>query len=312
MIMTITSKQEKFLNKIIPIPSLKLGTVIKELQTGIVASTGVDTDVIVRSGSGEVLIGQGAGSDVDWKAISGDATLSNTGAFALVGNDHSTPGIGKLPKLAIGEYDTADAVEAVAASATDINADTDVVTVTAHGFSTGDCVNVATSDTLPTGISANTAYYVRKGTDNTFTLYDTRAHAVAGGATGLVNITAVGTGDQTFTSVTAIGQHYLGVTLPDNALVIGGGVEVLTTFTDGADDSMTLALSIKDANDLVTATAVSAEGNRWDAGNHDIVPDNTGSSAIKLAAASELLVTVGDDQPSAGKMRVWLLYIEGI
>jgi hypothetical protein len=310
--MAISDKHKKILNRIIPIAGINLGTVIKELQLGIVASTGVDTDVIVKSGSGEVLIGQGAGSDVDWKAISGDITLANTGAVALAGNDHSTVGIGKLPKLAIGEYDAADAVEAVAASDTDINTDTGVISITAHGFSTGDCVNVATSDTLPTGISANTAYYVRKSSDNAFTLYDTRARAVAGGATGLVNITAVGVGNQTFTSVTAIGQHYLGVTLPDNALIIGGGVEVLTTFTDGGDDNTTLALSIKSANDIVTATAVSAEGSRWDAGNFDIIPDNTGSTAIKLAAASELLVTIGADQPSAGKMRVWLLYIEGI
>lgn len=310
--MAISDKQEKILNRIIPIPGINLGTVIQELQVGIVASTGVDTDVMVRSGSGEVLIGQGAGSDVDWKAISGDITLANTGAVALTGNDHSTVGIGKLPKLAIGEYDAADAVTAVAASATDINTDTEVISVVDHGFSTGDCVNVSTSDTLPTGISANTAYYVRKSNDDAFTLYDTRAHAVAGGATGLVNITAAGTGNQTFVSVTAIGQHYLGVTLPDNALVIGGGVEVLTTFADGADDSVTLALSINGANDLVTATAVSAEGSIWDAGNRDIIPDNTGSTAIKLTAARELLLTIGDDQVSTGKMRVWLLYIEGI
>lgn len=293
-------------------PGLNLGTVIQELQLGIVAAQSIGTEELERASSGEIIIGQGSGSDVDWKSLSGDITLSNTGAVALTGNDHSTTGINKLPKLAIGEYDTADAVEAVAASATDIDADTDVITVTAHGFSTGDCVNVATSDALPTGISANTAYYIRKGNDNTFTLYDTRAHAVAGGATGLVNITAVGTGDQTFTSITAIGQHYLGVTLPDNALVIGGGVEVLTTFTDGGDDNTTLALSIKSANDIITATAISAGGTPWDAGNHDIIPDNTGSTAIKLTAASELLVTVGADQPSAGKMRVWLLYIEGI
>lgn len=309
--MAISNKHKKILNKIIPIPGINLGTVIQELQIGIVASTGVNTDVIVRSGSGEVLIGQGAGSDVDWKAISGDITLANTGAVALAGNDHSTVGIGKLPKLAIGEYDAADAVEAVAASDTDINTDTGVISITAHGFSTGDCVNVATSNTLPTGISANTAYYVKKSNDNAFTLYDTRAHAVAGEATGLVDITAAGTGDQTFVSVLGIGAHYLGATLPDNALVIGGGVEVLTTCTDGDGDDATLALSINGANDLVSAT-VGGAGTVWAAGNQDIIPDSTGGTAIKLTAACELTLTVAVDRLSAGKMRVWLLYIEGI
>ena len=64
-------------------------------------------------------------------------------------------------------------------------------------------------------------------------MYDTRANAVAGGATGLVNITDAGAGNHTFVSLVGIGSHYLGATLPDNALVIGGGVEVLTTYADG-------------------------------------------------------------------------------
>lgn len=78
------------------------------------------------------------------------------------------------------------------------------------------------------------------------------------------------------------------------------------------DDSATLALSINDANDLVTATAISAAGDIWDEGNHDILPDSTGTTAIKLTGERELTLTIADNQVSAGKMRVWLLYIEGI
>lgn len=232
--------------------------------------------------------------------------------YKLAGTDYSTVGADKLPKIAIGEWDASDAIAAVVASATGIDTDTEILTSVAHGFSDGDCVNATTSDTLPTGISVDTAYYVHVESDDTFTLYDTRAHAVAGGATGLVNITAAGTGDQTFTSVTGIGQHYLGATLPDNALVIGGGVEVLTTCTDGADDSATIALQIEGANDIVTATAISADGDIWAAGNHDIVPDNTGSTAVKLTAERELLAVIADDQIGTGKFRVWLEYLEGI
>jgi hypothetical protein len=231
----------------------------------------------------------------------------------LAGSIHSSSGQNFMPKLAIGEWNAASAKAAVVASTTGVNTTTNILTSNAaHGFTTGDCVNVATSTTLPTGISANTGYYVNVVSTTTFKLYDTRANAVAGGTSGLIDIAAAGTGNQTCTSVTAIGQHYLGATLPDNALVIGGGVEVLTTLADGDDDSATVAIQINGADDLVSAVAITTEGGAWDAGNHDIIPDNTGSSAIKLTAARELLAVIGDTQIGTGRFRVWLLYIEGV
>lgn len=242
--------------------------------------------------------------------VSGDVSITAAGVISIA-TDHATPGADKFPKLAIGEHDVGDSVSITVAS-TAVDADTDTITKTAHGFSTGDCVNVSTSTTLPTGISADTGYYVNRVSSSTFKLYDTRAHAVAGGATGLVNITAAGAGNHTFASLVGIGSHYLGATLPDNALVIGGGIEVITGYADDDNDSATLAISINSANDLVTATAISAGGNIWDAGNRDIVPDSTGTTAIKLTADRELTLTIADDQLTAGKMRVWLMYIEGI
>jgi hypothetical protein len=75
---------------------------------------------------------------------------------------------------------------------TDVNATTDVITVTAHAFATGDAVRVYSFDTLPTGLTAGTLYYLRAASANTFTLHPTRADAVSN--TNLVNITAAGTG----------------------------------------------------------------------------------------------------------------------
>lgn len=48
---------------------------------------------------------------------------------------------------------------------------------------------------LPTGLSASTTYYVRPYNDSfkEFQLYDTYAHAMDGGATGLINLTTTGT-----------------------------------------------------------------------------------------------------------------------
>jgi hypothetical protein len=268
----------------------------------------VDLNRLEEGDEGDIIVYDSAGV-AKVVPVSGDVSITAAGAITI-STDHATPGADKFPKLAIGEYDVADSISKTVAS-TAVSADNDTITATAHGFATGDCVNVTTSTTLPTGISADTAYYVNRVDAATFKLYDTRAHAVAGGATGLVNITAAGAGNHTFVSVLGIGSHYLGATLPDNALVIGGGVEVLTTCTDGDGDDATLALSINAGNDLVSAT-VGGTGTVWAAGNSDIVPDSTGSTAIKLTAARELTLTIAVDRLSAGKLRVWLMYIEGV
>lgn len=70
----------------------------------------------------------------------------------------------------------------------------DEITVNAAAlFETGDDVRVSSTGTLPTNLSAGTVYYIRKSSTTVFTLYTSRANAVAGGATGRVDLT-VGTG----------------------------------------------------------------------------------------------------------------------
>jgi len=263
--------------------------------------------------------------------VTGDVTIGNTGVTAigagkvtnamlegsiatskLLAADHGV-GLNKVEFMAVGEYDFADAKEVVVPSATGITHATDLFTKAAHGLVDGDVVNVTTSGALPTGLSVDTAYYVRKISADSFKLYDTRAHALDTGAvTGLVEITDNGTGDQTFLAGAGIGQHALGVTLPDNAIITGGFVDVLTTFKDEDNDSATIAIQVQGANDIVNATAISAVGNIWDAGLRDVIPDATGSTAVKTDAAREMLMVVADDQLEAGKMRVYLRYVQGI
>lgn len=113
----------------------------------------------------------------------------------------------------------------------------------------------------------------------------------------------------------AAGAHSLGVTLPDNALVLYGIVEILTTFADGIDDSATMALSIEGANDLITATAISS-GTFWDAVKAKaVVPDALRlagiATAIKLTAARAVTMTVAVHTVTAGKLVGWLFYVEG-
>jgi hypothetical protein len=72
---------------------------------------------------------------------------------------------------------------------TAIDATADTATIVAHGFVTGSPVFVTV-----TGLTAGTVYYARAEDVDTLTFYDTKAHALAGGATGLGNITALGSG----------------------------------------------------------------------------------------------------------------------
>jgi hypothetical protein len=84
---------------------------------------------------------------------------------------------------------------------------TNIFTATAHGLTTGMPVQVSNSGgALPSGLSAATSYFAAVIDANTFYLYDTRAHAVAGGPTGKVSVSDNGTGTQTATTVATAGS----------------------------------------------------------------------------------------------------------
>jgi len=111
--------------------------------------------------------------------------------------------------------------------------------------------------------------------------------------------------------------HGLGVTLPDNAIVLGGGIEILTNFTStaGGTDKATIALSIQGANDLITATAIES-ATFWDAVAWKVVvPDALAAAGvatpIKLTAAREVTATVGVCALTGGKLVGWLFYVVG-
>jgi len=79
-------------------------------------------------------------------------------------------------------------------------ADPCVVTLASHGFIDGTAILFTTTGALPTGITASTYYYIRSTGTNTFNLYDTAAHAIAGGATGRVATTGTQSGVHTMAS----------------------------------------------------------------------------------------------------------------
>ncbi len=78
------------------------------------------------------------------------------------------------------------------------NATTNLLTTPSSTlFVTGDDMQVSSSGTLPGGLSVKTVYYINKQSSTTYYLYDTRANAISGGATGRVDITSTGSGTHT-------------------------------------------------------------------------------------------------------------------
>lgn len=106
-------------------------------------------------------------------------------------------------------------------------------------------------------------------------------------------------------AISAIG---LGVSLPDNAVVLGGMVDVETTLTTAGADAGTIAISVEGADDIVLAIAVSDGSNPWDAGGQDIIPDGTGSARVKTTQTREVTATIAGQVVTAGKFTVFLNY----
>ncbi len=110
----------------------------------------------------------------------GTSTAAYSGAAAYVGiRDSATPNAGNL--LLYGPNVSSTPVDYVAVASTDI------FTSPGHGFVNTDLVVPFDSDTMPTGINADTRYFVVTSTTDTFQLSLT-----SGGAA--INITANGAG----------------------------------------------------------------------------------------------------------------------
>jgi hypothetical protein len=85
----------------------------------------------------------------------------------------STPGFTKdMLAYSVDSYSTATVTITIATPG--------VVTHTAHGFLSGDKVQLTTTGALPTGLTASTTYFARVIDANSYNLSTTRANAAAG------------------------------------------------------------------------------------------------------------------------------------
>lgn len=179
----------------------------------------------------------------------------------------------------------------------------DVVNLANHGLRNGAGVVFSNAGgALPTGLTAGTTYYSRKGADaDKFTVHSSSAGAIAG--TGQVTFSGTGTGTHTVK-----GAYYVG--LADKSRWTTGGteriydsvgawntgragasaydIEVLECAESFTDLRTTgLAISIPSAKNLITSLVNGVRGDGWHGGVYpDAVPSLT--AGFELATATHL------------------------
>jgi hypothetical protein len=159
----------------------------------------IDTLVAINSSGKAATVN--AGEDWDGVALNGTAAINQEVSV----DSHST--LGNL--TIVGTCAAGDLLSTAASggvkkfsgqtgqTVTVANA-TDVWTATAHGLTTGERIRLSNSGgALPANAVATTDYYVFVIDANTFKLYTSRANALLGGATGLLDVSGDGTGTQT-------------------------------------------------------------------------------------------------------------------
>ncbi len=82
-----------------------------------------------------------------------------------------------------------------------VNITSNLVTITAHGFATGEKVTLTTSNTLPAGLALLTDYYLVAPDADTIGFATSQANALAGTK---IDITDIGLGTQTVVVTTAL------------------------------------------------------------------------------------------------------------
>lgn len=161
---------------------------------------------------------------------------------------------------------------------------------------------------LSVGYAAETASALGKEIRVILSRQNTPSPAVDGlGASTIARATFDATGGL------VIAAYPLGVTLPANAWITRAYYEVTTTFTSAGADAGTIAIHAEGANDIVTATAISAGGNIWDDDNllKDTIIDNTIAAMIKTSVARELTATVAVQNLTAGVLILFVEYVVG-
>jgi len=107
----------------------------------------------------------------------------------------------------------------------------------------------------------------------------------------------------------ALGTNSLGVIVPDNAVVIGGYLDITTGLT-GTGVLSTVALQLNGSADILAAVTVTNAAGLNATGVHAIIPVGTAATAVKMTGERTLNIVVGVEALNAGVGTVILEYDE--
>jgi hypothetical protein len=133
---------------------------------------------------------------------------------------------------------------------TGVNSGTEVITLDAtHGYTNGDPAYYQDQGgSQNVGLTDGNLYYVRSESSTTITLYDTAAHAIAGGATGRQDLTSGGSETQYIYSAAAAIYNNSGGAITIN--IVDGGDTPSIRNSDGSSttvsNAVTLSVTVKD------------------------------------------------------------------
>jgi hypothetical protein len=163
----------------------------------------------------------------------------------------------------------------------DVNTTTDVITITSHGYTTGNAVYYNSQfGTVAGGLTNGATYYVRVLSSSTINLYDTQEHALdTAVTTGLINLTTVGNDDQRLIKSTPGLLSITGDTVTPRTLTSATSLLVVTN-GDGVSGNPTINVGA----DILTTTNTKTVSNKTISGNN-----NTISNVSLTASVSGIL-----------------------
>lgn len=185
------------------------------------------------------------------------------------------------------------------------------------GFITGSGAPTDGTSGTQVGKAGPGTIYIDLATGNLYVNLGTKASPVwsafGGTVSGLGGLGSVGNAKMTYDfavdggAVSTITPSN-SPTIPANAIILGGTIDITTTLTSGGAATIALGLgSGAQVASLKGATAVAS----WTAGQLALVPVFTAATYVKVTAATRLTMTIAAAALTAGKFDVNVAYIRG-
>lgn len=182
-----------------------------------------------------------------------------------------------------------------------------VVTLASHGMITGDQVYLTTTGALPTGLTANTLYYVVSIDASTFNLATSRANAVAG-----TKITTTGTQSGVHTLYwcpNGLGDGSTTFTLPDlrgrviaGADAMGGTAAARLNLAQTQGTYGQVGASGGEQGHTQTIAEIATHTHIQDSHFHQQNIANTGGGGTGISGTASIQGNSGSTQDTAGKV----------